>query len=82
MRGRLYSTTRALPERDLHELSDMLALQLYQRLGCRAFDLNRRGITELIAPYTDDLLQDDRRAVTWLVWELLQAGADIELEAA
>ncbi|HWQ15850.1 MAG TPA: hypothetical protein VNL77_23815 [Roseiflexaceae bacterium] len=82
MRGRLYSTTQALPERDLHELSDLLALQLYQRLGSRAFDLSRRDIAELIEPYTDDLLRDDRRAVAWLVWELLQEGADIALEAA
>ena len=80
MRGRAYSTTRALPERDLHELSDLLALQIYQRIGQRAFALSRRDVAELIAPYTDDLVHDDQRAVTWLVWDLLQEGAEIELD--
>jgi hypothetical protein len=82
MRGRLYSTTKALPERDLFELSDGLALQVYQRLGQRAFRLSRRDITELIGPYTHDLVPDDQRAVAWLVWDLLQEGAEIELDAA
>jgi hypothetical protein len=82
MRGRLFSTSKALPERDLFELADLLALQVYQRLGSRAYSLNRRDITELTEPYTRDLVADDRRAVAWLVWDLLQEGAEIELEAA
>jgi hypothetical protein len=82
MRGRLFSTTEALPERDLHDLSDLLALQLYQRLGRRVFLLGRRDVAELIEPYVNDLLPDDQRAASWLVWDLLQEGADIEVEAA
>ncbi|MEN9934003.1 MAG: hypothetical protein RLZZ387_582 [Chloroflexota bacterium] len=82
MRGRAYSTTQALPERDLHELSDLLALQMYQRLGQRAYALTRRDVAELIAPYISDLTDDDRRAAAWLVWDLLQEGAEIELEYA
>lgn len=81
MRGRIFSTTRALPERDLHELSDLLAVQVYQRLGSRAFMLTRRDVSELIGPYIGDLLEDDQRALAWLVWDLLQEGAEIELEA-
>ncbi|MFO7167109.1 MAG: hypothetical protein DIU80_003685 [Chloroflexota bacterium] len=82
MRGRHYSTTRALPVRDLHDLSDLLTLQIYQRLGRRAYALSRRDVAELIQPYTDDLVPDDQRAVAWLVWDLLQEGAEIELELA
>jgi hypothetical protein len=80
MRGRHYATSGALPERELHELSDLLAVQIYQRLGSRAYSLSRRDLGELIRPYTADLAQDDQRAVVWLVWELLQEGAEIELE--
>lgn len=82
MRGRSFSTTRALPERDLHELSDLLALQLYQRLGRRSFLLTRRDVAELIEPYIRDLTADDQRAAAWLIWELLQEGADIMVSAA
>ena len=48
MRGRHYSTTRALPVRDLHDLSDLLTLQIYQRLGRRAYALSRRDVAELL----------------------------------
>lgn len=82
MRGRLFSTSEALPERDLHELSDLLALQLYQRLGQRVFLLGRRDVSELIDPYVSDLIADDQRAAAWLVWDLLQEGADMHVEAA
>ena len=82
MRGRHYATDGSLPERDLHELSDVLAVQVYERLGSRAYMLTRRDVAELIAPYTRDLQSDDQRAVAWLVWDLLQAGAEIELGVA
>jgi hypothetical protein len=82
MRGRLFSTTQALPERDLQELGDLLALQIYQRLGRRAFILSRRDVAELIEPYVRDLVADDQRAAAWLAWDLLQEGADLEVDAA
>ena len=82
MRGRQYSTGGTLPERDLYELSDLLALRIYQKLGHRAYMLTRQDVAELIAPYTDDLGGEDRRALPWLVWDLLQAGMDIEFEIA
>lgn len=80
MRGRAYSTDNTLPERDLHELSDLLALRIYERLGHRAYALNRRDIAELIQPYTDDLVADDQRAITWLIWDLLQEGMELEFQ--
>ncbi|HNP69851.1 MAG TPA: hypothetical protein PLO33_03135 [Kouleothrix sp.] len=80
MRGRQYATGGALPERDLQELSDALALRLYQRLGRRAYRLTRQDVAELIEPYTDDLVQEDRSMLPWLVWDLLQEGMEIEYQ--
>jgi hypothetical protein len=80
MRGHHYTSGNALPEQELHEMSDLLAVRVYQRLGRRAFFLGRRDIAELIDPYTVGLIADDRRAIAWLVWDLLQEGAEIELE--
>ena len=55
MRGRQYSTDGTLPERDLHELSDLLALRIYQKLGQRAYSLTRHDVSEVIGPYVGDL---------------------------
>ncbi len=78
MRGRAYSSDGTLPERDLHELADVLALQIYRRLGRRAYALSRQDVAELIQPYIDDLTREDQRAIPWLVWDLLQEGMEIE----
>jgi len=81
MRGQQFSSNGTLPERDLHELTDLLALRIYNKLGRRAYALSRQDVAELIRPYTDDLVPEDRRAVPWLVWDLLQEGAEIEFRA-
>lgn len=79
MRGGLYATRNVLPEHDLMELADLLAVRVYERLGQRAYLLGRQDIAELIASYTDDLVTADRRMLTWIVWDLLQEGQEIEL---
>lgn len=79
LRGRQFATHGLLPERDLQDLSDMLALRIYQRLGQRAYALSRQDVIELLQPYTDDLLAEDQQAVAWLVWDLLQEGLEIEI---
>lgn len=78
MRGRQYSTNGTLPERDLQELSDWLAMRLYQRLGARAYRLTRQDVAELIEQYTEDLVAEDRHMLPWMVWNLLQEGMEIE----
>ena len=80
MRGRQYSTDGTLPERDLQELSDLLALRLYQRLGSRAYRLTRQDVAELIEPYTEDLVSEDQHMLPWLIWNLLQEGMEIEYQ--
>jgi hypothetical protein len=79
MRGRRYSSDNRLPERELFELIDLLALRLYQDFGRRAYALDRKDVAELINPYVADLADEDQRAVPWLVWDLLQEGMEIEL---
>jgi hypothetical protein len=78
MRGRTYSTDGTLPERDLHELSDLFAMRIYQKLGHRAYGLTRQDVAEVIRPYTDDLVHEDRRILPWLIWNLLQEGMEME----
>jgi hypothetical protein len=80
MRGRQYSTDGTLPERDLQELSDLLALRLYQRLGPRAYRLTRQDVAELIERYTEDLVSEDQHMLPWLIWNLLQEGMEIEYQ--
>ena len=77
MRGRQYATGGALPERDLQELSDILAMRLYQKMGRRAYRLTRQDVAELIEQYTADLITEDRSMVPWMVWDLLQEGMEI-----
>jgi hypothetical protein len=80
MRGRDYSSDGTLPERDLQDLTDLLAMQVYQKLGRRAYMLSRQDVAELIAVYTEDLVPEDRRMLPWLVWDLLQEGMEIEFQ--
>jgi hypothetical protein len=81
MRGRQYSSDGMLPERELDDLIDLLALRLYQDLGRRAYALTRQDVAELILPYTIDLVREDQRALPWLVWNLIQEGMELELQA-
>ncbi len=69
-----------LSEQDLYEYADMLTLRLYHDLGRRSYLLSRQDIIELIHPYVAHLDRRDRRALSWLVWNLLQEGAEIEYE--
>jgi len=78
MRGRDYSTNGTLPERDLYELSDLFALRLYHKLGRRVYGLTRQDVAEVLQPYMQDLVQEDRRVLPWLVWNLLQEGMELE----
>jgi hypothetical protein len=80
MRGRQYSSDGTLPERELYELTDLLAMRLYRNLGRRAYGLSRQDVAELIQPYTTDLVREDQHALPWLVWDLLQEGAEIEFQ--
>lgn len=81
MRGRRYSTGAQLPERDLYELADMLAIQLHHRLGSRVYLLSRSDVAELVTPYIDDLCFDDRQVIPWMIWHLFQDARDLETEA-
>jgi len=81
MRGQRFATDDLLPERELQELVDLLALRLYQDLGRRAYALNRQDVADLVRPYIADLVREDQRAIPWLVWNLLQEGMEIELQA-
>ena len=78
MRGHHFSTDDRLPEQDLFELTDLLACQIFQKMGHRAFKLNKRDVAEIIAPFVEDLADADRRAMPWMVWELIQEGVDAE----
>ena len=79
MRGRQYSSDGRLPEGELHELIDFLAMRIYNDLGRRAYALNRQDVAELVRRYTHDLVREDQRTIPWLVWDLLQEGMEIEL---
>ncbi|MFL5800284.1 MAG: hypothetical protein ACJ8CR_00785 [Roseiflexaceae bacterium] len=79
MRGRQFSSDGKLPERELHELIDLLAMRIYNDLGRRAYALNRQDVAELVRRYTNDLVREDQRTIPWLVWDLLQEGMEIEL---
>jgi hypothetical protein len=79
MRGRRYSSDGRLPERELYELIDLLALRLYQDFGRRSYALGRQDVAELVGPYVADLEREDRHTIPWLVWDLLQEGMEIEL---
>jgi hypothetical protein len=81
MRGLRYSTDDRLPKRDLHELADLLTIQLYHRMGQRAYALSCQDVAELLRHSIADLSPSDRREVPWLVWELLQEGMEIEMAA-
>jgi hypothetical protein len=80
VRGNFYSTGDDLPEHDIRDLADLLAAQLYSRMERKVYSLSRQDVADLIAPYINDLSQDDQRSVAWLVWDLFQEGLKIEME--
>ncbi len=80
MRGQFYSSGGGLPEGDLQELADLLALQIYGRLERKVYGLTRQDVAELIAPYVEDLNEEDQRSMSWLVWDLFQEGLKIEMQ--
>jgi hypothetical protein len=75
LRGRRYASGGALPADDLHELVDLLAVRIYERLAESSFLLSRSDVSELVKPYITDLIASDQQEVSWLTWELIQAGA-------
>ncbi|MCX7791134.1 MAG: hypothetical protein N2378_10890 [Chloroflexaceae bacterium] len=79
MNGYHFSTDRRLPERDLFELADALALHLYETLGSRVYLLARADVAQLVEPFVDDLLVDDQQDVAWMVWHLFQEACEWEL---
>ncbi len=79
MQGYRYSTDGHLPERDLQELADTLALQIHDSLGARVYQLPRSDVAELIAPYIDDLALVDQRSLSWMVWHLFQDAMEMEM---
>lgn len=79
MRGWYFSDDGGLPEEDLRELADLLAMQLYGTLERKVYGLSKQDVAELVAPYIEDLTPDDRHSVAWLVWDLFQEALKIEL---
>ncbi len=79
MIGYRYSTERRLPERDLLDLADALALQLHEALGPRVYRLARADVLALIGPYIDDLTTEDQQDLSWVIWHLFQDAHELEL---
>ncbi len=68
LRGRRYASGGALPTDDLHELVDLLAVRIYERLAESSFLLSRSDVSELVKPYITDLIASDQQEVAWLTW--------------
>lgn len=79
MIGYRYSTDRHLPERDMYDLADVLALQLHELLGPRVYMLPRADVLELISSYIDDLTPQDQHDLSWMIWHLFQDAHEEEL---
>jgi hypothetical protein len=80
VRGHFFSTNGDLPETELRELADLLAAQLYGSLERKVYSLSRQDVTELVARYIEDLSENDRQSIPWLIWDLFQEGLKIEME--
>jgi hypothetical protein len=78
MQGYRFSTDGRLPERDLLELADLLALQIHTSLGPRVYLLPRSDVQDLIAPYIEDLTNEDQQALSWIVWHLFQDARELD----
>jgi len=80
VRGTYYSNDGSLPELEIRELADLLATQLYDKMERKVYGLSKQDVSELVAPYIEDLTPEDQRSVAWLVWDLFQEGMKIEME--
>jgi hypothetical protein len=80
VRGTYFSDDGSLPEVDIRELADLLATQLYGNLERKVYGLSKQDVTELVAPYIEDLTPDDQKSIAWLVWDLFQEGLKIEMQ--
>lgn len=78
MVGYRFSTDRRLPERDMIDLADVLALQIHESLGARVYRLPRTDVLSLIAPFVDDLAAEDQQDISWMVWHLFQDARELE----
>jgi hypothetical protein len=78
MRGYRFSTDRRLPERDMLDLADALALQIHESLGSRVYLLPRSDVAELIRAYVDDLGAEDQHDISWIIWHLFQDAREME----
>jgi hypothetical protein len=78
MRGYRFSTDRRLPERDMLDLADALALQIHESLGERVYMLPRTDVAELIRAYVDDLSAEDQHDISWIIWHLFQDAREME----
>lgn len=79
MVGYRFSTDRRLPERDMLDLADALALQIHETLGPRVYMLPRTDVLTLIQPYVDDLAGEDQNDLSWVIWHLFQDAHELEL---
>lgn len=77
MRGLFYSSDDCLPDNDLQELADALAVTLHNMLGERVFLLHRMDVAELLDPYICDLAAEDQETLPWIVWDLFQEAREI-----
>jgi hypothetical protein len=78
MRGYRFSTDRRLPERDMLDLADTLALQIHETLGSRVYLLPRTDVAELIRTYVADLSPEDQHDISWMIWHLFQDAREME----
>ena len=78
MVGYRFSTDRRLPERDMIDLADALALQIHQTLGPRVYMLPRTDVMSLIEPYIDDIAPQDQQDLSWIVWHLFQDAREMD----
>jgi hypothetical protein len=79
MVGYRFSTDRRLPERDLLDLADALALQVHDTLGARVYMLARTDVLSLVQPYIDDIAAEDQQDLSWIIWHLFQDARELEL---
>jgi hypothetical protein len=82
MQGYRFSTNHRLPERDMLDLADALALQIHHSLGPRVYMLPRTDVYDLIISYVDDLASEDQLDLSWMVWHLFQDACEMEQRAA
>jgi hypothetical protein len=78
MVGYRFSTERRLPERDMLELADALALQIHGTMGSRVYLLPRADVLSLITPYIDDLAPEDQQDLSWIIWHLFQEAHELD----